>query len=827
MLKRFFFACVFLSFGCAIALVVGVVLIFNYYSRDLPGFNSVADYQPSSVSTVYSRDGKVIAEFYDKRRYPVRLSEVPEFLQHAFVAAEDANFYNHPGIDIFSIVRALVKNLQAGAPMQGGSTITQQVVKNLLLSPERSIERKIKEAILSYRLEKRLSKKEILELYLNEIFFGNTAYGVKAAARLYFQKELSDLTLGEGALLAGLPKAPSRYSPLANPERAFKRQRYVLDQMVDAGFISADQADAARKEQLTFFRASNQNIFNAPYYVTEVRKWISDNLPNVQVDTAGLLIHTAVDLSLNNSVEKELAKGLRIVDKRRGWRGILNSFGENGSSKYFEHFAKFVPSDLKEDIVYPALIKRIDAHLDQVEVQVGSHSGFFLMSEAAWTNKRIDYKDNVQFGIPLSKTLHVGDIVEVSLVSSSTVEAQNNSYLLKLDQTPQLEGAVAVIDPHSGEVVAAVGGYDFARNRFNRVTQMLRQPGSAFKPIIYLTAIDAFGYTPSTIVNDIPRVFKVGTQFWAPGNFDSKFMGPIPLFRALELSRNLVSADLVSRIGLDALIDYAQRLGIKTELKKNLSLSLGSGELHFLELVRAYGVLPAGGMLFPSTFVTKIVNRDGVVIFDSEIRKADEARQVISPQTAFVMSSMMRGVIERGTATRLKKMNREIAGKTGTTNDQMDAWFIGFNPDYVCGVWVGFDTKRTIGEKETGGVVAAPIFMNIMTPFLQQKEAEAYQRVIGASKKISEEVGNNNGGSGELQADSVTETKKDDQHPIPSKFIAPDGVTLFWVDKRSGYASEEKATGAIPLYFTDGTQPTQPPTQEEETTDSYLEDLEL
>lgn len=816
MLRRLFFSVLLLGIGSTVAVGLGLVFLFRYYARDLPDFASIEDYRPAAVSSVYANNGVKIAEFYEKRRYPVKLAEVPRQVQLAFVAAEDSNFYSHPGIDLISIFRALLKNLRAGAPTQGGSTITQQVVKNLLLSPERSIERKVKEAILSYRLEKRLSKEEILQLYLNEIFFGNTAYGVKAAAALYFRKELNDLTLGEAALLAGLPKAPSRYSPLLNAERAYKRQRYVLGQMVAAGFVSQEEADAAKREKPIVYKATDQNIFHAPHYVTEVRQRMHEEYPDLQLDSAGLSVNTAVDLELTGIVERELSKGIRTVDKRRGWRGVLASFGTSGAAKYNEKYGVNVAISLTPLNIYPALITRLDFVNGRVEIQVGNHQGYFEIKEAQWASKRLDAQDVAQYGVTLERTLRVGDVVEVSLVGETAPPAlsgeRREGVAFQLDQTPELEGAAVVLDPHSGEVLAAVGGYDYARSKFNRATRMLRQPGSAFKPIVYLAAIDGFGYTPSTIVNDTPRTFRVGTQVWSPSNFDSKFMGHIPLFRALEQSRNLVSADLVSRIGLDAPIDYAKRMGIVTPLKKNLSLSLGSGEVTVLELVRAYGVLPAGGMLFPSTFVRNVQDRDGKIVVDGDATSAQAARQVISSQSAFVMATMMRGVVERGTATRLREMKREIAGKTGTTNDQMDAWFVGFNPDYVCGVWIGFDTKREIGKKQTGGVVSAPIFMNIMQPFLLQREQAAYDKVLNASEEVSKEL-------------TVPESEKGPAPP--AKFVPPDGVELFWVNKYSGQLSSPEAANAIPQYFLQGTEPPVAPTVEEESSSSYLEDMSL
>jgi penicillin-binding protein 1A len=803
--------------GLGLACVGGLFAVWGYYYlvRDLPKLSRIEDYKPPAVTRVLASDGSLMAEFYSERRYPVKFADVPDVIRKAFLAAEDASFYSHHGIDPVSIARAVIKNMQSGAVKQGASTITQQVVKNLLLSSEQSFVRKGKEAILSYRLERRFSKDEIFEIYLNQIFFGNTAYGIKAAARIYYHKELPEVTLGEAAMLAGLPKAPSEYSPVKNLKKARQRQAQILNQMVEAGFINDQQRRDAMKEDLKVYPASQQNVFASPYYVGEIRRVFAESWKNLDLDSDGLEITTAVDPQADQSAQAALRQGLREVDKRRGWRGPIGKMSE---AEYAQRYGALT---LVENNPTPALVKTNVSGV--VKVRVGELDYQVDLNEAGWAKKFLEKDDSTRFASP-ADIVRVGDLIEVALrrPMSSGKPQEKTPLKVMLDQTPDIEGAVVLIDPRTGEVRAMAGGYDYTQSQFNRVTQSLRQPGSTFKPVLYLAAIDKYNYTPSTIMMDQARTFRVGDTFWTPANFDEKFLGPITLRTALEKSRNLVSADIVSRIGVDAAIAYARLLGIKSPLGRNLSLSLGSSEVTPLELTRAYSVLAAKGVLFESVFVKKIKDRFGHVVYESEAESAGKARQVISENSAFVMANMMKGVVSHGTGYRIKELGRPVAGKTGTSNDQMDTWFIGYTPTWVCGVWVGFDQKKQIGPKETGGVVAAPIWLYFMRDFLERSSTATLDSLEREAKGEADKLGI------EYVAPKITEQLD---------FSVPEGVEPFWINKATGARLGQGSPGAFLEYYVKGTAPDEYPNvgdtsegdgeEREASTSSYLESPDL
>jgi len=775
----------FLFLGLLGGIAGGIAAVWGYFyiTRDLPKLETLADYRPPAVTRVLASSGELIGEFYTERRYPVRLHDVPPVVRNAFLAAEDASFYQHAGIDFVSILRALVKNLQTGTAKQGGSTITQQVVKNLLLTPEKKLKRKAKEAILSYRLEKRFSKDDILEMYLNQIFFGNTAYGLLAASRLYFHKEVSELTLAEAALLAGLPKAPSKHSPISNPEAARRRQLYVLDQMVKAGFVSREAAEAAKAEKIQVYPAKTNTIFAAPYFVSEVRRTLESEWPHLRIDSDGLEIRTTLDLAAHHIAERALRRGLKEVDKRRGWRGPKG----RGAELAVEQTST---EPLDPETIYDAVVLR-ESVRGVLEVSVEGRRGSVNLREAEWAKRFLDEKDAVLWGDPATK-IRKGDVIEVSLVPESPDSSAKAALNFQLDQTPQIEGALVAIDPNSGRVVTVEGGYSYRRSQFNRATQSLRQPGSAFKPVVYLAAVDGFRYTPATIVHDEPRAFRVGDDVWQPANYDEGYLGPITLRTALERSRNIISAEIISTIGVDAVIQMARKLGISADLGRNLSLSLGSSEVTVLEMVRAYGVLAAKGTLAESTLIEEIRDREGKVLFRLSDARVARTRAVVSEQSAFILANMLKGVVERGTGQRVKALQRPVAGKTGTSNDQMDAWFIGFTPQWVSGVWVGFDTKREIGPKETGGRVAAPIFLEFMQAFLEKEEARERERLVAEAKKEADALG--------IRFVEPTELPAAD-------FSVPDGVDPFWINRTSGLLTSSEDPEGFYEYFVRGTEP--------------------
>lgn len=801
MFRKIIFITLFLVLTATVIAAGALAYGYHYVTRDLPRMDSIADFRPPAVSRVYAADGSLLAEFYKERRYPVKIAEIPDHLRKAFLAAEDASFYQHQGIDYFSILRAIKKNLESGSMKQGGSTITQQVVKNLLLTSERSLLRKVKEAILSFQLEHRFSKDEILEIYLNQIFFGNNAYGIRAAAKAYFHKELSEVTLAEAAILAGLPKAPSKFSPLVNFRASQRRQAYVLEQMVKAGFATQEAVTKALAEKVQVYPARADNFYHAPFYVAEVRKILQESprWRSLDIDADGLEITTALDPVADRMGQVALRKGLREVDKRRGWRGPIATFPDTTAKRFLAAYESAIPTDLEYDTVYPALVTEV-SRTRGISVDLGHFTAQIDVREVQWAKKRLDREDRVTWIKP-EEVLRAGDVIEVSiqkrdpgnadtLVSGEPVDLAHSKLIL--DQTPDIEGCLVLLDPHSGRVMTTIGGYSYQRSQFNRVTQSLRQPGSAFKPILYLAAVDSFGYTPATIVYDQPRTFRVGDELWTPGNFDQSFLGPITLRTALERSRNLVSADIVSRIGVDAVISYARKLGVTSKLGRNPSISLGSSEVTMLELARAYGVFAAKGVLFDSSFITKIVDRTGKEIYDGEAERLASAHQVVNENSAFVMANLMKGVVEHGTGYVVKAIGRPVAGKTGTSNDQMDTWFIGYTPSLVAGVWVGFDLKKKIGEKETGGKVAAPIWLYFMRDYLTQLDEREYRKTVEETRAEAQRLG----------VEYVAPERL-----APLDFTVPPGVEPFWVDKNSGVAVEPNAAGGIYEYFVRGTEP--------------------
>jgi len=601
----------FLFFSMIVLPVLFLVGFYLYYSNDLPRLNSVKDYQPKMVTQVLSESGEVVAEYFIEKRYLIPMEDMPAVLIDAFIAAEDERFFEHQGIDLLSIIRALIKNLRSMDIVQGGSTITQQVTKSLLLTPEKSYARKIKEAILAYRIEKSLSKTDILSIYLNQIYLGQRSYGVEAAAQTYFNKSAADLNLAESALLAGLPKAPSAYSPIRHPDRAKRRQQYVLERMAESGYITADEAKAALGFPLKITPAENINITVAPYIAEQIRQYLQTAYGNAPLYSEGLKVYTSINLLMQNAAQRAVEAGLKDFEKRQGVK--------------------------KED--------------------------------------------------------------------------------------PKVQGALVAMEPRTGYVKALVGGMRFLENQFNRATQARRQPGSAFKPIVYAAALDK-NYTTASIIVDAPIVFpsRSDKPFWEPRNFDREFEGPVTFRHALSYSRNVITVKILQDIGVSYAIKYATKLGISSPLEPNLTLALGSSGVSLLELTRAYTVFASQGMKVEPLFITKIVDRHGKVLEENKPRLS----QVISPQTAYLMTSLLQSVVEEGTGRGVRALNRPCAAKTGTTNDMRDAWFIGYTPDLIAGTWVGFDNEKPLGKRETGAVAASPIWLRFMQEVLEGTEVGVF-----------------------------------------------------------------------------------------------------
>ena len=688
----------------AIGTVFGVI---RHFSRDLPSIESLKNYRPPLVTTVYADDGRKIAEFAEEKRIVVPLPQLPKTLIEAFVAAEDSRFYIHKGIDILGICRAFLKNLKAGAMVQGGSTITQQVVKSFLLTPERSYRRKIREAILAYRIDNFLTKEEILFLYLNQIYLGHGAHGVEVAAQTYFGKTARNLNLAECAMLAGLPQAPSRYSPIDHPFRAKERQLYTLRRMLEEGYITDAEYQKAVNMSLDIGIRDPSEIEKAPFYTEHVRRYIEKTYGRDMLYKGGLKIYTAVNIGIQKIAIAELQKGLRALDKRQGYRGPIRHLKSEEAEQFSKSLQqRFKDSPLTEGKITQAIVTAINTKNYTASVRMGNAKGLIYLKDAQWARKPNPNSPNARRSGEFLKT---GDLILVLILEKNE---KTDTWKVNLEQTPEVQGAMICVETETGQVKAMVGGRNYHKSQFNRAIQSRRQPGSSFKPIVYAAALDK-KYTPASELSDIPMVYKGADngKDWKPQNYDRKFCGPILLRKALAKSRNLPTIRLLDDIGVDYTVKYAAKLGITSPLVKDLSLALGASGVSLLEMVTAYSVFANQGELIEPIFITKIVDRDGMVLEESAQQKKS---QVIDKGTAYLTTSLLESVVKEGTARRILALGRPAAGKTGTTNKLHDAWFMGYTPDYVTGTWVGFDKEQPLGRDETGGKAAAPIWLGFM-----------------------------------------------------------------------------------------------------------------
>jgi penicillin-binding protein 1A len=645
----------------AIMAVITVLTVFGvasyfYFTHDLPSIDTLRNYKPSTVTKIFSEDGEIIGEFYYEKREVVSLDRIPNYLVQAFVAGEDARFFQHKGLDYLAIFRALFRNVFSGEIVQGGSTITQQVVKSLLLSPEKRFSRKIREAILAYKIEKNLTKEEILFLYLNQIYLGHGAYGVAAAAESYFGKTVEELNISEAALLAGLPQAPSKNSPYQYPQQAKKRQLYILNRMLEENLISANEAVKATQTPYVIRNKEKPSIEKAPHFVEYIRRYVEEKYGKDALYKEGLQVFCTIDLHFQGMAQEAMEAGLKEIEKRE----------------------KYLPADS-----------------------------------------------------PL---------------------------------TP--EGALVCFDLETGYVRAMVGGRDFRKSQFNRVTQARRQTGSAFKPIVYASALDK-GFTPASIIVDSPVVFDLGDKKWKPKNFEGRFSGPTTLRNALTHSVNIVTVKIAQEVGIGYIKDYAKKLGISSPLHNNLSMALGSSSISLYELTKAYSVFANQGNIFKPIFIKKILDRDGNLLEENSplfySKESPIEDQVITPETAFLMTYLLEGVVQHGTGWRARSLGRPAAAKTGTTDQFMDAWFIGYTPELITGVWVGFDEERSLGENETGARAASPIWVSFMSKILKGKPVK--------------------------------------------EFPIPEGIEFMKIDSKTGQVSSGKE--GILECFKEGTEPTQ------------------
>jgi penicillin-binding protein 1A len=707
-----------------VSAVLGVTGVYFFLSQDLPKITTLTDYHPAVITTIYSNDNREIAEFYKERRIVIPLSEMPQMLTEAFIAAEDARFYKHKGIDLLSIIRAFFKNIEAGTIVQGGSTITQQVTKSFFLTPEKSYTRKLKEAILAYRIDNAFNKEEILYLYLNQIYLGHGAYGVEAAAENYFGKSTKALNLAECAMLAGLPQAPSRYSPFKHPERAKQRQIYVLNRMVAEGYITNIQATEAINTELDIKPRRNLYIEKVPFFTEHIRRYLEKAYGTNTLYTEGLKVYTTVNVDMQKVAREEIEKGLKALDKRQGYRGPLKHLEPEEIESFSKELqAKLDDSPLEDGMIIDGVVIKVDNENDAVTVRMGNAQGIIEIEDMAWARKpepEIPYREKA-VKHP-GEVLKVGDVILVRV--NAKEDDQTDLWQLALEQIPKAQAALLCIEAETGRVLTLVGGRDFKETQFNRAIQSRRQPGSAFKPIVYAAAID-MGYTPATIIIDSPIVFQDEEMDfkWKPKNYGKKFYGPTRFRTALEKSRNVITIKILQDIGVDYVIDFANALGIKSNLNRDLSIALGSSGVSLLELVTAYSVFANNGNLIKPCFFNQILDRDGNVVEEC----IPDKEKIIEKDTAYIMTNLLEGVVQHGTGWRVKSLNRPTAGKTGTTNDLFDAWFVGYTPRYISGVWVGFDEESSLGTHETGSRAASPIWVGFMKQLLTDKPVRVFQ----------------------------------------------------------------------------------------------------
>jgi penicillin-binding protein 1A len=727
-----------------IALVLGALLAlgtYAYFSRDLPSVSALRDYKPAQTTRVYDRNKVVIGEIFDERRTVIPMSQVPRHVVLTVLAAEDADFYEHEGLDYTGILRAVGRDLIAGRAAQGGSTITQQVVKMMLLNPERTISRKVRELILARRLENELSKDEILHLYLNHVNFGRGRYGIQEAARYYFGKNASQLTLAESAMLAGIPQAPSRLSPRRNPEAAKRRQEYVLSQLEAKREVYwpdlSEAAIAAAREEKVEPTALPESSGSAPEVLTIARHALRTAIGDEALRGGGYEVYTTIDLSLQSRAREALQRGLRAIDERQGYRGPFRRTKRQGGPK-----ATKPSNSLRMGRTYVARVTGTDDELEKIRLDVAGHPAVLHMHDA------VRYNPNRRSASAFSKK---GDLLPVSITQMG---GEDDPAVVRLERGP--EGAVIAIEPRSRHVLALVGGFA-AVNGFNRATQAIRQPGSTFKPIVYARAIQTRRFTAASLVVDAPAVYDE----WKPRNYEQwNYQGSVRLREALAHSINMVVIRVVEDIGVHDVAEFARQDGITTKLEEDMALALGASGVKPIELTNAYATFAAGGRWAPAQIVTKIVAPDGTRV---PLEPGEAARDVMSPSEAYVITSMLRSVVTEGTGTPAQRLERPVVGKTGTSNEARDAWFVGYSPSVVAGVWVGFDDQRSLGRRETGTRTALPIWIDVM-------EAA-------------------------------------DKSPKDTDFAMPSGVIVTQIDPVSGLLAYEGQEDALGEVFLTGTAP--------------------
>ncbi len=800
-------------FTGAVAAVAGAAIgLFFYVSlgEELPRFEKLEDYRPKVVSRVFAQDGQLIGEFYRERRVVVPYDRIPRRMVQALLASEDDRFFDHDGIDYWGILRAAAANVKAGRVVQGGSTITQQVAKSLLVAAEgyksgtaKKLSRKIKEAILARRLEQHLQKEEILALYLNQVFLGNHSYGIQVAAENYFRKNVEDLNLAEMALLAGLPQAPSRYSPFRHPQRAKRRREYVLRRMMEEGFVTEAERAEAEATPITVYDATNTSRELTPYFTEHVRRELVERYGENVVLDEGLSVWTTVDVERYRAGEDAVYENLRMVDKRQGYRGaLLHLDTEAAKQKFLDAYGRELLrigrlEKLEDGELYVGLVEKIDRKNEWLELRIGPHKAVLPIAAMRWArevNPQAWFESALLSSIP--KTFKLGDVLHVRATTLKKIREDRfatpvlrlvpkDVQLVALEQAPNLEASLLSVDVDTGYVFAMLGGYDFERSEFNRAVQACRQPGSSFKPIVYSAAIDLKGWTASTTVLDAPLVGydpESGVR-WRPNNFEQKFLGEVTLRTALMNSMNVPAIKVLDAVGIGEAISYAKKLGITTELPIELGLALGSGCVIMSDLVDAYRTLAGYGRRPPKRFITRVVDRDGKVLYDDAhytdpwispnrtVERAlaeleDPPERVIDARTAYLTTKLMRNVVLGGTGTMAQRLGSPVAGKTGTTNDSFDAWFVGFTTEIVTAAWVGYDDYvLPMGRYEQGGRAALPIWLDYMKAATKGK--------------------------------------------VTPEFPPPPGVVMVRIDPKTGKRAKADTIGAVTEAYLEGSEPSE------------------
>lgn len=786
--------------------IIGVIFAISYFSQDLPDYSTLKDYEPPVVTRVYAGNGQLMAEFAQEKRVFIPIEEVPDIVKQSFISAEDKNFYEHNGVDFVAVARAALQNLQ-GDSLQGASTITQQVAKNFLLTNERTYKRKIREAILAFRMERAMSKDRLLELYLNEIYLGERSYGVGAAALNYFNKSLDELEMHEAAYLAALPKAPNNYHPVEDHQDALARRNWVISRLADDGYISDEKAELVAAKPLEMTERDAVKNVNASYYAEEIRRILEGRYGEQSLYGGGLSVRTSLDPRLQDIAVKVLREGLTAYDKRHGYRGPIKTLDnlEGWQQKLVETDIPGRPADWQKAVVLG---------VSDAEAEIGfttGERGTLLLEYLSWARPALADNKTGADVTSVKQVLSAGDIIMVD-----QVEADGQT-VYGLRQIPEINGAIVAMNPHTGRILAMQGGWSHEQSVFNRATQAWRQPGSAFKPFVYLSALDK-GFTPATLVLDAPFVIDQGPGLdkWRPSNYSREYYGPTPIRVGIEKSRNLMTVRLADFVGMEDIVDYAQKFGVVENMSPLLANALGSGETTLLRLTTGYAQLVNGGKKIEPTLIDRIQDRRGDTILSRDKRLCvncgplieweeqpvpaipDNREQIADPRKAYQIVSMLEGVVQRGTGIRIRTLNRPLAGKTGTTNESRDTWFIGFSPDLVVGVFAGLDDPAPLGRKETGSSIAVPIFKAFMEEALKDTPATPF-RVPPGIRQV------------QINADTGARAKPGDERVIWEAFLTGteptdkmyildgNGISLM-PSMTSGVSGQNASTGTGGLY---------------------------